>query len=148
MSILIHLWVTKVVSGRQHKAISCLTFTQPRGKNTERAPGGTGADGTAGCVSISLSSRQRDRGPYSEQMGTKEVAVCWNYRGALIDNLPGWRSWRQGWRKEGCFNNLWKQHQTGTEVNSSFGSSPSVRLRHQISNRHQNSTFNQSKDIF
>lgn len=65
------------------------------------APGGTGAGGTAGGVGSSLSSRQRDRSPpccslHSQQMGTKEEAVCWNYSGALMDNLPGWRSWRQG----------------------------------------------------
>lgn len=112
ISILILLWNRKLVWAvmsweRQYKGISCLTLTLPWGNSIDGAPGGTGTDGTAGGVCSSLSSRQHDRGPhcfslYTEQMGTKEVAVCWNYRGALIDNLPGWKSWRQGWRRTGA----------------------------------------------
>ncbi len=40
------------------------------------------------CPRVSMSEEPRCS-LHTEQMGTKEVAVCWNYRGALIDNLPG-----------------------------------------------------------
>lgn len=90
ISILIDLWDRELISAvtsweRQYKGVSCLTLIQPWRNCIDGAPSGTGTDGAAGGVCSSLSSHQHDRGPhcsslYIEQMGTKAMAVCWNYR--------------------------------------------------------------------
>lgn len=147
---MILLWDGKLVSvvsswKRRYKGVSCLALTLPWGNGIDGAPGGTGTDGTAGGVCSSLSSRHHDRGRhcsslYNEQMGTKEVAVCWNYRGPLIDNLPGWRNWRQGWRRTGTSIIYEKQHRHRSEF---IFWSVCEHL-----DCHQNSIFNQWKNIF
>ncbi|KAM3600762.1 uncharacterized protein V6R79_002196 [Siganus canaliculatus] len=83
-----------------YKAVSSVTGTVPAGSGIKAAlQVGQVEVSSSVCPRVNTTEVLAPPSAAAEQMGTKEVAVCWNYSRVLLDNLPGGRRRRQRWRK-------------------------------------------------